>query len=119
MIAENVIPTIKFYSAAGLDAPDVTREILFGVEEEGLPCEHEEKEGVSTAASLAFRAAEDSVLGVGIGLDNEGLLAVHSQKLPPDAPLFTVRYRIEGYLVRSTASNAARLVKGIPFMLSD
>jgi hypothetical protein len=111
-----VVPAIKVFLAESLVAPEVLANVLAGAEEEGVPCEVEKHTG-ATAVVLAYQAASKSVLGVGIGLDGEGMLAVHFQKLPEDKPLFLFNYRIEQDKVRGTAENAARLVKGIPFKL--
>jgi hypothetical protein len=111
-----VVPAIKVYIPDGVVAPEVLALVRAGAEEEGVPCEVETHPGES-AAALAFAAAGQSVLGVGIGVDAEGMLAVHFQKLPAEKPLFVLPYRQEPERVRVTAENAARLVKGIPFRL--
>jgi hypothetical protein len=111
-----VVPAIKVFLADSLVAPEVLTNVLAGAEEEGVPCEVE-KHPATSAVSLAYQAAAKSVLGVGIGVDGEGVLAVHFQKLPEEEPLFVLSYRIEQDKVRVTAENAARLVKGIPFEL--
>jgi hypothetical protein len=38
-------------------------------------------------------------------------------KLPADKPLFALNYRLDGGKIRGLAANAARLVKGMPFVL--
>jgi hypothetical protein len=117
LVADLVVPEIMFYTEPGMNADNTVNETLYGVEEEGVPCKREERTDISGAPALAFKAAGDSILGVGIGLDKNGVMAVQYKSLPADAPLFTVHYRDEPELVRPTASNAARLVKGIPFIL--
>jgi len=115
------VPSIKIYLPANFDGPDILREILYGIEEEGVPCDlRAAAPGESAgedAAALAFRGAEESVPGVGIGLDGAGRLAVHFRQLPPDKPLFLVNVRREREKARLMASNAARLVKRLPFTL--
>jgi hypothetical protein len=111
-----VVPAIKVFLADSQVAPDVLANVLAGAEEEGVPCEVEQRPARS-AAALAYEAASKSVLGVGIGVDGEGVLAVHFHSLPEDEPLFVLQYRIDADKVRVTAENAARLVKGIPFEL--
>jgi hypothetical protein len=69
------IPTIKFYYGPGADA-SLLQDVGFGVEEEGVPLESEER-AEGNAVALAFKAAGDSILEVGLGLDNKGMLAVH------------------------------------------
>jgi len=116
MPSEAVHPAIKIYANSGLSSPMMIRELMIGAEEEGVPCEIDyNAEG--TADALAFKAALDSVLGVGLGIDRDGTAAVHFNKLPEEKPLFTLNYRIDGDKMRFLASNAARLVKGMPFLL--
>jgi hypothetical protein len=115
MYSAAAVPSIKLYVGSGTDSQAV-RELLCGAEEEGVPCEAEPA-GEGGAVALAYKAAEASVLGVGLGLDKAGTAAVHYNKLPEDKPLFALNYRIEGGKLRGLASNAARLVKGMPFVL--
>jgi len=116
MRSEAAVPAIKLYANSGLDNLALVRELLIGTEEEGVPCEVDPA-AEGPAGILAFRAAADSVLGVGLGIDRNGAAALHYSKLPEDRPLFTLDYRIDGGKLRGMASNAARLVKGIPFVL--
>ena len=114
--SEAVVPAIKIYVNSGLNSSTLIDELIIGAEEEGVPCEVDSAvEG--SAVALAFKAAVDSVLGVGLGVDRDGTVAVHYNKLPEDKPLFTMNYRIDGEKLRDLASNAARLVKGMPFLL--
>ncbi|WP_455561661.1 glycerol dehydratase reactivase beta/small subunit family protein, partial [Escherichia sp.] len=50
----------------------------------------------------------------GIGCDQEKLI-VHYKNIPSSAPLFTSMYQQDYHARRSIGTNAARLVKGIPF----
>jgi len=116
MVSQAAIPSIKVYADSGLYNPMLIQELIIGAEEEGVPCEvSADTEGAAVA--LAFKAAADSVLGVGLGIDRGGTAAVHYNKLPEDSPLFTLNYHIDGEKLRGLASNAARLVKGVPFSL--
>jgi hypothetical protein len=120
--ANVTVPSIKLYVSPDFNEPELLHDLLSGAEEENVPCELENTpagEGLSDAVSLAFRAAGRSTLGVGIGIDGRGILAVHYEKLPEDSPLFVVQYRIEREKVRNAAANAARLIKGIPFNLNE
>jgi hypothetical protein len=116
MISEAAVPSIKLFVGSGFDSPENLRELLCGAEEEGVPCAVEVS-GEGGAVALAYRAAEASVLGVGLGLDGTGMAAVHYNKLPAEKPLFTLNYRLDGDKLRGLAANAARLVKGMPFVL--
>jgi hypothetical protein len=113
---ETAIPSIKLFVGSGFNSLENLQELLCGVEEEGVPCEVETA-GEGGAVALAYRAAEASVLGVGLGLDGAGMAAAHYNKLPADKPLFTLNYRLDGGKIRGLAANAARLVKGMPFVL--
>jgi len=93
----------------------VLQEALRGVEEESIPYEIL-SETMDKAVSLAYSGAERSVLEVGIGIGNDGRLAVHYRKLPPGRPLFNVDYSREFDSIRSVCANAARLVKNTPFI---
>jgi hypothetical protein len=116
MIGEAAVPSIKLFVGSGVNSPENLRELLCGTEEEGVPCEVEAA-GEGGAAALAYKAAEASVLGVGLGLDGAGMAAAHYNKLPSEKPLFTLNYRLDGDKLRVLAANAARLVKGMPFVL--
>lgn len=90
--------------------------ICAGIEEEGVPYRRESREG-GDAVSLAYQAAQESRLGVGIGLDAQGRAALHFERMEPAHPLFTLTGREAGrvHFARNLGSNAARLVKGVPF----
>jgi hypothetical protein len=120
--ADVTVPSITLYVSPDFNEPEFLHELLSGAEEENVPCELGKTplgETLSDAVPLAFRAAGKSTLGVGIGIDGKGILAVHYEKLPEDSPLFVVQYRIEGEKVRNAAANAARLIKGLPFVLAE
>jgi hypothetical protein len=114
-LTPQVVPAIKLYLAADFESTATLRELLYGAEEEGVPCEVEKK-GAGSALALAYEGALASVLGVGIGVDGKGNAVVHFQKLAEEKPLFALNYRLDAGEVRNLASNAARLVKGIPFI---
>jgi hypothetical protein len=116
MNSEAALPSIKLFVSSGFNSPENLRELLYGAEEEGVPCEVEAA-GESGAIALAYKAAEASVLGVGLGLDAAGMAAAHYNKLSADKPLFTLNYRLDSGKLRGLAANAARLVKGMPFVL--
>ena len=94
-------------------SPDMLRELCAGMEEEGVFFELFEMEQ-ENARSLAHRAAEDSMLGTGIGicgsqvvLQMRGLKEEHpvAEYDQPDS----LRCRILG-------ENAARSIKKMPFL---
>ena len=95
----------------GLEAK--LRELKAGMEEEGVPCSLL-SDSSADAISLAYKGAQASLLGVGVGIGSAAL-CIHYQKLPEDQPLFVLQG--EGTLTewRYFGYNAARLVKGLPF----
>lgn len=107
-------PAIYFH--ADTDAnPESIKQVLFGIEEEGIPCELEIKP-LKDEVEAAFRASASSPLLVGVTLKNDHLV-IHYRNLPPDQPLFSA-YRFEANTSeekRNMGMNAARLVKGVPF----
>ncbi|WP_280770775.1 glycerol dehydratase reactivase beta/small subunit family protein [Salipaludibacillus daqingensis] len=98
-------------------AVDVSQ-VLFGIEEEGLPYFLVEKEEES-AIELGFIAANSSPLGVGIGIGRNGDMILHYSKLEPKIPLYKINQNNETWKQRALGANAARLVKGIPFKSMD
>ncbi|GAA1252122.1 glycerol dehydratase reactivase beta/small subunit family protein [Prauserella halophila] len=103
------------------------RELLAGIEEEGVPVrlagadgrdleargdgESGTAAGVNTTAvELAHAAARASPLDVGVGVDAEGRVCVHHAKRPADRPVVTA----DSTRARWCGHNAARLVVGLP-----
>ena len=83
-----------------------------GIEEEGIPYD---LAGVpdSDVYEIGFKAAKASRLGVGIGVSSNKLI-LHFEKLEKKRPIFEIgTFEKENY--RILGSNAARLVKKMPF----
>lgn len=96
--------------------------IAVGAEEEGIPCRLVPAEDAEDAdvASLAYEAARNSRLGVGIGIV-PNRVAVHERHMPAAQPVLSpgvVGDRAE-YVCRLAGSNAARLVIGIPLRTDE
>ena len=91
---------------------DKIRLILEGIEEESVP--YTLKERNDSALNLAAEACQISKLGVGIGIDEEQII-LHYIKLEDKTPLFTIGTNAKDETIKSLGSNAARLVKGMPF----
>lgn len=89
------------------------REVQAGLEEEGIPCRVASCENGGFIA-LGYQGAQESQLGVGVGIDDEGL-CIHYQKLPEKEPLFQLTETTRADAWRRIGYDAARLVKGIPF----
>ncbi|MEJ8277364.1 glycerol dehydratase reactivase beta/small subunit family protein [Pseudonocardia spirodelae] len=108
------------------DAPAaVLREVLAGVEEEGVPAAAWPDPtavggppGDAGAVALAHRAARRSRLDVGVGIDAAGAVVVHHAKLPADRPALTepgpVRAGAHPPYGRAAGAAAARIVTGLP-----
>lgn len=97
--------------------------ISIGAEEEGIPCRRASAEetgeaGEDDAAALAYAAARNSRLGVGVGVVS-GRVAVHERHMPAGKPVVTteVEENKARDRYRSAGSNAARLVIGMPLQL--
>ena len=91
-------------------------DILLGMEEEGIPYDVQAKEQTDVY-ELAHEASVNSRVGVGIGIGKEGVVLQH-EKLDKETPLFRIKlYQTDLY--RKIGSNAARLVKKMPFKSLD
>ena len=98
------------------DAPSAAfKELLYGLEEEGIPWENDTKAG--GALPLAWEAAQASRLGVGVGMDGQSIV-LHFNKLDREQPLYRIPARSLG-LARVLGANAARLVKKLPLKPLD
>ncbi|MEN3751877.1 glycerol dehydratase reactivase beta/small subunit family protein [Mangrovibacter yixingensis] len=90
------------------------QEVLWGIEEEGIPWVWYPAPDENLLAEFAWQAASQSPLRVGIGCDPQQLL-VHYQHLDAATPLFRLLTTDSPAEARRTGHNAARLVKGLPF----
>lgn len=99
-------------------ASNVIREILLGIEEEGIPVKVQEKQS-GLPVNLAKDAADGSSLNVGIGT-SAAEVVVHHRDLPVNSPLFLLgAEKLTQANLRCIGANAARLVKGNPLALTD
>lgn len=106
-------PAIKiFYRQTGPEQP-AFRQLLYGIEEEGIPFELAEQEA-GDAVELSYRACQESRLGVGLGVSG-GSAALHYEKLDREKPLFRIGLDGASTGARALGANAARLVKQMPF----
>jgi Dehydratase medium subunit len=91
--------------------------VAVGAEEEGIPCRLSPAEEAddSDVAALAYEAAQNSRLGVGVGVVLDRV-AVHERHMPAARPVLAPE--LEEYhaerVCRSAGSNAARLVIRAP-----
>lgn len=112
-------PTLNIYYAGEKGSHDygmILEALIAGIEEEGIPYRVVEHSN-GDAISLGNRAALDSSLGVGIGIEKNLRIAVHYNKLPFETPLFCTDENPVFEEVRILGGNAAKLVKGYPFKL--
>lgn len=112
---EYEIPTIRIYHSSKLEDLTVFDEILWGIEEEGIPFEVTGKDDCLSSEELSHVASQDSKLAVGIGIDSEGKVTLTLNKLKKDEPLFTSSLNEDAKVLRALGANAGRLVKGIAF----
>ena len=110
-------PEIKVVHSKNINYQKVVDEVLHGIEEEGIPFSVEEMEEADPV-ELAFRGAELSHLGVGIGI-TEKEVVLHYIKLKEDQPIFRIPSYSDETTLRAIGSNAARLVKRMPFKNLD
>lgn len=111
---EYEVPSIHVYYSKELKDLESFEEVLWGIEEEGIPYEVESFD-FDSSLELGYLGAEKSKLGVGIGIDKMGKITLAFNKLAKKKPLFTANVSDETYVLRALGGNAGRLVKGIEF----
>ena len=109
-------PTILLYATQYI-SEDILKPLLYGIEEEGLPVVIEFYSG--THMELANLASCNSALSVGIGVDEQAIVLTYK-----NIPAHQFIYRLSGYShypnsLRTLGVNAARLVKGNPFVSDE
>jgi len=91
------------------------REVLAGIEEEGVPSSSQpvtDADRGIAAADLAVRAAMQSPLQVGVGVGAGGDICVCHAKL--GEPVFELPAGSPDTAARTMGHNAARIVAGLP-----
>lgn len=106
-------PTIVVLFNPDLSGQSEFSELLYGIEEEGIPFDVLPLHG-SSAIELSHHAAMKSKLGVGIGISKTEI-AMHYEKLEASKPLFVLNRQAQSDRVRALGANAAKLVKRMPF----
>lgn len=88
----------------------------YGIEEEGRPYKFFPISEAGNVIDCAHRAAQESQLLVGIACDEKDLV-LHYRNLPLDFFMYRIKdyQSVSNRVLRLFGSNAARLVKGIPF----
>lgn len=92
----------------------VTRDVLAGIEEEGVPYAVTTVAEDVPVADLARRAAMRSPLQVGVGIGAGGGVCVHHDMLEDPLPELSSADTADSAAARTLGHNAARIVVGLP-----
>ncbi|WP_441961734.1 glycerol dehydratase reactivase beta/small subunit family protein [Mycolicibacterium houstonense] len=111
-------PAIVVLSAGGRGR-GVERNVLAGIEEEGVPYLLVPDDGELPAAVLARRAALRSPLHVGVGVSSRGEVCVQHAKLSDPLPELSSGESADAVAARVLGHNAARIVVGVPLKPDD
>lgn len=92
----------------------VLREIIAGIEEEGIKWRVIRVYRTSDVSFIAHDAAEYSGSGIGIGIQSKGTTVIHQKDLPPlsNLELFSQAPLIDLDTFRQIGKNAAKYAKG-------
>lgn len=93
------------------------KNILYGIEEEGIPFIIQESEKIDRDI-LGNEASQISRLGVGIGIGLNGITLYH-EKLELGEALFRKTLKESSEIYRVLGINSARLIKGVYFKLDE
>ncbi|WP_243159246.1 glycerol dehydratase reactivase beta/small subunit family protein [Clostridium sp. cel8] len=101
-----------------VDSPDkyILREVLAGIEEEGIPYDIKEVElSEDTFLHKIYTESQNSRMNIAVGvMDNR--LVIHYGKLPEEEPfIFETINSYDKEKARKIGCNAARLYKVMPF----
>lgn len=93
---------------------DILRELMAGIEEEGLKARVVKFYDVADVGFMGNRAAKLSGSGIGIGLQSKGTILIHQKDLYPleNLELFPQAPLIDLETYRAIGKNAARYAKG-------
>lgn len=112
IIQQSVKPVINIYYDSTIAESEFIS-LLHGVEEEGIPYKLI-PENQTDVINLSYGACCSSKLGVGLGVSKDEI-ALHYEKLDKLSPLYKININSRKDIVRALGSNAARLVKRMPF----
>lgn len=109
-------PTILVLTAQPDTEAGTLRQVLAGIEEEGVPFEVVRVvEPDEDAATLATAAADRSSLRVGVGVSADGSLAATHRSLPEGQLFESAAAEVCDSVARGVGRHAARVVVGAPF----
>ena len=108
----------------GMTVAEVLRQVLAGIEEEGLESRLLRVSRSIDLGSIGSTAARLSGSGVSVGLQAKGTALIHRADLPPLAnlELFSIAPRVTAELYRGLGRNAARYARGLapePLLLPE
>ena len=100
----------------GLTVAEVLRQVLAGIEEEGVASRVVRVRRSIDLGRIGWTAATLSGSGVSVGLQAKGTALIHRADLPPlsNLELFSIAPRVTADLYRRLGRNAARYAKGAP-----
>ena len=98
----------------GIPHAKIVKEVMAGLEEEGVACRIIKVYRTSDVSFIAHDAAELSGSGVGIGIQSKGTTVIHQKDLPPlsNLELFPQCPLIDLDTYRAIGKNAAKYAKG-------
>lgn len=96
------------------DHADVLREVMAGIEEEGIKARLVKNYVTADVGFMGHKAAQLSGSGIGIGLQSKGTILIHQKDLNPlsNLELFPQAPLIDLETFRQIGKNAARYAKG-------
>lgn len=96
---------------------ELLRHIGAGIEEEGVPYVLVPREHAPDAATTAAAGAASSLLGVAIGVAEDGSVAVAHESFPAERPVLRHGGPLAPPEARRLGQNAARVVTRLPLVL--
>lgn len=109
-------PTIEVHHTPFVD-PEILRHLCAGIEEEGVPHEMVPVNPVPDALAEASRAAGRSMLGVGVGIADDGTMAVAHESFSDERAALRLDSPATATTARQLGHNAARIVTRLPLDL--
>jgi propanediol dehydratase medium subunit len=106
--------TVMTKTIIGLPHRQVLREVISGIEEEGLKVRLVKVHRTADAAFIAHEAAKLSGSGIGIGILSRGTSVIHQKDLKPlqNLELFSQSPLLDLETFRAMGRNAAKYAKG-------
>jgi propanediol dehydratase medium subunit len=98
----------------GLPHYDVLKEVIAGIEEEGVSYRFIRVYRTSDVAFVSHDSAKLSGSGIGIGIQSKGTTVIHQKDLPPlsNLELFPQAPLLDAATFRAIGKNAAKYAKG-------